>query len=510
MAWSDNSSTDDHSPESTLSFPAKQTLQLGSSHKKDEVSEVIIQISPLPAQDNIASAIIEDVCLKSSREQENGAQVAAPNQQISSGHTQENLPAMALQDARVDLGQKYRAHPPEAVSTSASSSAAEYYGRLEPYLAKAEEQVPRNPLRLVEPDVDAQGRLKTPLGKLSPPRTPLSLFHGRKVIPEKDYAIVQLSHELYQKVFQSVSSKPESFTVHAINPATIARLSLPNIWELMELLAETPTDFCAVDANGHHITEKHYLRQSSTSASTATVMAAAVALRGGHALFAELLAGGLPETVDQLEPFCRPPFLTLDDIPLLVHGAARHMVHHHHGHSETPSMLASSIGKVTAHLLQSTNMSSIEAQRSLGGLLAKVMRIGGKAEDKGVQLALLMIGVKQYVAHGRESVEKNFEGGEVFVNCILGGLAGFPPAAIVAGALAPAVGFGIKKSKDKKAAKWDRLQAHVNIAYGHIKSRIFVDGKVTVQDESKTKTIVTVDSDIFCKYCEAIFDWTSK
>jgi hypothetical protein len=69
--------------------------------------------------------------------------------------------------------------------------------------------------------------------------------------------------------------------------------------------------------------------------------------------------------------------------------------------------------------LKTTNISSLEAQRSLsGGLLAEIFIADHEDGDKGLEIVLLVKSVKDYVAHGREMVEKDFEKDEVLVSCI--------------------------------------------------------------------------------------------
>jgi 3-deoxy-7-phosphoheptulonate synthase len=361
---------------------------------------------------------------------------------------------------------------------------------------------------LVMKDVDEDGSLHTELGELIPPRR-RNLFNAGKVTNVPPFGQIWISQG-FEEFFISIPDHPDLIKVQAINPKALESLSRPDRRKLLEKLAEFKTSICVVDATGNHLTEKHRLRASSSEVTLATMMTVAVALRGIYCrLFAELVGLAPPDTMNELRPFCRPPFSTLKDIPYLVHAAARNIAHHH-GRSPDPPKTARQMGDIIAFLLGHTKDMTEENRNALAQLFHMMLMNWSDDRDRGIQIGLTMAGVQKYVLRGKEDLSKKLDMGKVILNTLFGGLTGVPVAGFVPAALQAGAGAAYEYVGDKKFQKWEELKDHFNDLYHlAIDSPIFLDGFVEAKDEQGKVSQVKVKAKDFRDFANKMLEWNT-
>jgi hypothetical protein len=356
-------------------------------------------------------------------------------------------------------------------------------------------------------DVDENGQLHTQLGELTPPRR-RSLFNVVKVTNVPSFGQIWISQG-FEEFFRSIPGYPDLIKVQAINPKALESLSRPDRRKLLEKLAKFKTNICVVDATGSYITERHW-HTSFSKVTLATMMAVAVALRGTYCrLFAELVGLAPPDVMDELQLFCRPPFLTLKDIPYLVHAAARNIAHHH-GRSNDPPKTARKMGDIIAFLLGHTKDINEENRIELAQLFHMMLTNWSDDRDRGTQVGLTMSGIQKHVLQGKEDLSKKLNMGKVILNTVFGGLTGVPVAGCVPGALQAGAEAAYKRVTDRKFQKWEELKEHFNYLYhSAIDSPIFLDGFINTKDEQGNVSHVKVKAKDFRDFANTMLEWNS-
>jgi hypothetical protein len=359
---------------------------------------------------------------------------------------------------------------------------------------------------LVMKDVDEDGSLHTELGELNPPRQ-RNLFNIGKITNVLPFGQI-LVNQGFEEFFIPAPDHPDSIKVQAINPKALESLSRPNRRKLLEKLSMLKTNIRVIDATGNHLTKKHRFRTSCSEVTLATVMTVAVALRGAYCrLFAELVGLAPPDTMNELRPFCQPPFLTLKDIPYLVHAAARNIAHHH-GRSLDPSGTARQMGDIVAFLLGHTNDINEENRNALAKLFHITFINWSDDRDRGTQIGLTMAGIRKYVLHGKGDLAKRLDIGKAILNTVFGALTGVPVAGLVPAALQAGAGAAYDHMADKKFQKWDDLKKHFDYLYhSAIDSPIFLDGFVEATDEQGKISRVRVKAADFKKFADEMLEW---
>jgi hypothetical protein len=261
---------------------------------------------------------------------------------------------------------------------------------------------------------------------------------------------------------------------------------------------------CVIEKKRKYLTEKHYRHESGTATSKAGLLAAAVALQGHTACFAEIVASLPPETMPQLTGLCKPPFLTLVDLPILVHEAARNTVHEHHGSIDPEYDVMLNTANMIAHVLRHTDIAKSKRKGEIQGLLLKAILTAKNDKDKSIQLALMIAGVKKYIVKCREDL--NGQIAVTTVNSILGGLSAIPLFGAIPAALGPWFVYVLEKIKGKRSKLWKDLEQHVIDTFGRVSTQIQLHGSATLIDEHGTKHIIKIDKITFEKYCVNFFN----
>jgi hypothetical protein len=355
-------------------------------------------------------------------------------------------------------------------------------------------------------DVDEDGSLHTELGELTPPRQ-RNLFNIGKVTNVPPFGQIWVNQG-FEEFFISAPDPPDSIKVQAINPKALESLSRPSRRKFLEKLAMFKTSICVIDATGNHLTEKNRFHASSSEVTLATMMTVAVALRGTYCrLFAELIGLAPPDTMNELRPFCQPPFLTLKDIPHLVHAAARNIAHHH-GRSLDPSGTARQMGDIIAFLLGRTKDINEENRNALAKLFHIMLINWSDDRDRGIQIGLTMAGIRKYVLQGKGDLSKRLDMGKVILDTVFGGLTGVPVAGVVPAALQAGAGAAYEHMADKKFQKWDDLKRHFDDLYhSAVDSPIFLDGFIEATDEQGKVSRVPVKAADFKKFADEMLEW---
>ena len=251
---------------------------------------------------------------------------------------------------------------------------------------------------LILDDVDNNGWLQTPLGALTPPRV-RGFFDRRKVTNVPEFG-KRWTHDEFEKFFEALPDHPTSIKVQVLNPKALDSLSRADRRELMEKLARLRTGICVVDATGRFISMEKPRPGAEwhSDVTLSSMMAIAVALRGNHRLYSELVGLAVPETMKELQLFCQPPFLTVKDIPYLVHATARNIAHHH-GRSLSPSESASRMGDIVAFLIGRTEDINNGQRKDLSQLFHTMLSNPSWSDDRdrGIQVGLTMAAIRKYV-----------------------------------------------------------------------------------------------------------------
>jgi len=361
---------------------------------------------------------------------------------------------------------------------------------------------------LVMKDVDENGWLRTPLGQLTPPRG-RTRFNTKRTTNMSMFGEI-LTRKDFEGIFISIPKCPDSIRVQAINPKALESLSRSDRRDILKSLSAITTKICVLNAAGKHLTKKHRFHTQFSDVTLATMISVTVALRGGHSrLFTELVGLAPPDTINELRPFCKPPFLTLNDIPYIVHTAARNIVHHH-GRSPDPPRTAREIGDIVAFLLQHTEDMNEQNRNALSQLFHKMLVNWPDDRDRGAQIGLTMAGIRKYVLQGKEDFSKRLNMGMVILDTIFGGLTGVPVAGAVPAALHAGAGAIYRRIGEEKLRKWEKLNDHFNNLYhSTIDCPIFLDGHIEANDDEGNITQVKINVEEFRESANKVLVWNA-
>jgi hypothetical protein len=374
--------------------------------------------------------------------------------------------------------------------------------------SKANDEFARSGESLVMSDVDENGWLRTPLGELTPPRGK-ALFSSRRVGNVPHFGQIWI-RQGFEEFFATIPDHPDSIKVHAINPKALDSLGRFDRRKLLEKLAPYQTNLCVIDAAGSFLTPgKGFMRSGHSVVTLASMMAIAVALRGNCRLFAELVGLALPDTMKELQPFCRPPFLTLKDIPFLVHAAARNIAHHH-GRSPDPPKTARKMGDTIASLLKHTEAMTEDNRDELAQLFHMILTNWSDDCDRGIQVRLTMAGIQKYALHGKKDMLERLKIGKVILDTVFGGLTGVPVVGMVPAALQAGADAWYDRVADKKLQRWEDLKEYFNYLYhSAIDSPIFLNGFVETKDAAGMVTKVKVKAKDFRDFADKMLEWNT-
>lgn len=301
---------------------------------------------------------------------------------------------------------------------------------------------------------------------------------------------------------------PREVNLYRLDPKAIASLSRPNKRAMLEALATNRACVCVNAFVEQGSKEKRLTPRGGKELSIATILALIMALKKKAKLLAELVGLALPDTVQELSEFLRPPFITLRRLPVLVHCAARSLTHDHHGRSPDPVKLAVEIANAVGVALDQSE--DINKDR-LKTVLVGTFENARCDKERGCQVGLMLAGIQKYINRGQESLERKLKKCEVIIDVVSGLLAGIPSGGFAFSAVGSLLKFQQQGKKNKKQIQRQELINAVRMDFNRaIRCPIFLDEKISIKDKNGDLKEIKVESGTFRKWYDEIIEWNKE
>jgi hypothetical protein len=175
-----------------------------------------------------------------------------------------------------------------------------------------------------EGDLELEGHLEKYLGSILENKT--SKDQTSKDKKSKD----KTSKDKTSK--DRASPKPSAFKLSELDPKKVKSIGRPKKRDVMRDLANKFTEekVCVAihseggDRNPEFLPQGRSGEKGKTL-SFAALLALYMALKGSTELFAELVGCATPKTVEELKEYLRPPLITLQELPMMIHCASRNI-----------------------------------------------------------------------------------------------------------------------------------------------------------------------------------------
>lgn len=309
---------------------------------------------------------------------------------------------------------------------------------------------------------------------------------------------VDITKGHYPEIFRVVPREqlPKKLHVQYVNPEIIKGLYRTDRARLVDALS---TETAKVTVS----TKKPKYKARDRELDLGTIMILGIALRGGCAdLVSELIGLSPKVTLMNMHKFCRPPFLHLKDIVLIAHNAARQLSQDRTTNNEVHPVVevAEQIPQILARILKNSSKemetTSWERRRKT---FVRLLRDWNNDADCGIQVGLLLAGLRQLIWTGQKKVEKYFS----WASSIVSMLGAIPVPGLAA--VVPLADRAIQGWKNRQVDSFKKIWRQVLVGFRTEFLVPMLRNGCIVVDKRKYE----IETGVFLMWYTQVMDWSS-
>lgn len=264
---------------------------------------------------------------------------------------------------------------------------------------------------------------------------------------------IELDEERYQDIFKDIHDRPTTLNVLRLKPEMLIGLGRSGRRETITALARQKARIALSKRHTVGGTDRREARRAKPSKpvedgdynlAIATILSLALRYRERNEpdvdsglcdrdTVPELLALSPPETMEAFRAFLEYGFLQFNDIPYLVHVAARNVAHDDEGGTDEPISVLKNVSDLVSGILQETQkpvqVGEEEGEESVK-LFEPCLRRWSNDIDRGIQIGLVLAGIRKYFNNLKEAKEKRYAVAFGLVDVLLAGLTGIPAGGV--------------------------------------------------------------------------------